>query len=79
MLEALIEVWVEELVGGGRIELQNFLVLEVRHVDRGQQAGALLVGGRLRRAPRHIRTLRVRPSKKLRRMLAMTSDPDRHS
>jgi nucleoid DNA-binding protein len=29
MLETLIEVWSEELVSGGRIELQNFLVLEV--------------------------------------------------
>jgi nucleoid DNA-binding protein len=29
MLEALIDVWTEELASGGRIELENFLVLEV--------------------------------------------------
>lgn len=28
MLDALIEVWTEELVRGGRIEVENFLVLE---------------------------------------------------
>ena len=28
MLEALIEVWIEELIAGGRIELENLFVLE---------------------------------------------------
>lgn len=65
MLEALIEVWSEELAAGGRIELENFLVLEVKHIDRGEQAGMLLVGGKLLRAPRVIRKLIVRPSKSL--------------
>ncbi len=65
MLEALIEVWTEELASGGRIELQNFLVLEVKLVDRGENAGAVLISGKLRRAPRVIRKLTVRPSKAL--------------
>lgn len=66
MFEALIEVWMEELANGGRIEIQNFLVLEVKQVDRGENAGKLVVGGKLRRAPRSVRRLVVRPSKLLR-------------
>lgn len=65
MLEALIEVWLEELAQDGRIELENFLVLEVKRIDRGEKTGALLVGGELRRAPRVIKRLTVRPSKLL--------------
>ncbi len=65
MLEALVTVWTEDLARGGRIELENFLVLEVKQVDRGQRAGHLRMGGKLRRAPRIIRRLTVRPSKSL--------------
>ena len=39
MLEALVEVWSEELVQEGRIEVENFLVLEVKRIDRGERAG----------------------------------------
>lgn len=66
MLEALVEVWMEELAAGGRIEIQNFLVLEVREVDRGENAGQLLVSGKLRRAPRKVRQVVVRVSRRLR-------------
>jgi nucleoid DNA-binding protein len=69
MLEALVEVWSEELADGGRIELENFLVLEVKQIDRGENMGALLVGGKLVHAPRSIWRLLVRPSKALRRKL----------
>ncbi len=65
MLESLIEVWSEELTQEGRFELENFLVLEVKRIDRGANAGTLLMGGKLRRAPRFIRKLAVRPSKSL--------------
>jgi nucleoid DNA-binding protein len=41
MLESLIEVWMEELVSGGRIELENLFVLETQTIDRGENAGAL--------------------------------------
>ena len=71
MLEALVEVWSEELAQAGRIELENFLVLEVKRIDRGANAGALLVGGKLQRAPRVIRKLIVRPSKTLKAKLSM--------
>ncbi len=72
MFEALIEIWTDELASGGRIEIQNFLVLEVKQVDRGENAGKLVVGGKLRRAPRYIRQLTARPGRHLRNRLKPT-------
>ena len=69
MLNALIEVWSEELVQDGRIELEKYLVVEVRRVDRGELTRSLSVGGKRRRAPRFIMRLFVRPSKSLKRRL----------
>lgn len=66
MLEALIEIWTEELAGGGRVEIEKFLVLEVKLADRVENAGTLLVGGKQHRVPRHINQLVVRPSKVVR-------------
>jgi len=61
MLEALIDVWFDELASGGRIELENFLVLEVQRIDRGERRGMLSTG-----EPRRvIRRVVVRPSKQL--------------
>lgn len=65
MLESLIEVWTEELVAGGRIELENFFVLEVQTIDRGENAGALKGGD----APRYVRRVTLRVSKRLKAML----------
>jgi nucleoid DNA-binding protein len=65
MLEALIAVWTEELVSGGRIELQNFLVLEVQRIDRGERRGLLSTG----QPRRVIHRLVVRPSRRLRERL----------
>ena len=56
MLEALVEVWMEELVSDGRIELENFFVLEAQRIDRGENAGALTGGN----APRYVRRVVVR-------------------
>ena len=56
------DVWFEELASGGRIELQNFLVLEVQRIDRGERRG-MLASGEPRRV---IHRLVVRPSKQLR-------------
>jgi len=64
VLETLVDVWTEELVGGGRIELENFLVLETQTIDRGEQRGTLTSG----EAPRKIVRLSVRASKKLKRL-----------
>lgn len=69
MLEALVEVWTEELVSGGRIELENFLVLELQTIDRGRQAGILKNKTHQSQAPRMIRRLAVRSSKHLKRLL----------
>lgn len=61
MLETLVDVWFEELASGGRIELENFLVLDVKCIDRGERRGTLSTG-----EPRRvIHRLVVRPSKKL--------------
>jgi len=65
MLESLIDVWTEELVAGGRIELENFLVLETQTIDRGENAGTLKGG----EAPRMIRRVSLRMSKHLRGVL----------
>lgn len=65
MLETLIDVWTEELVAGGRIELENFLVLETQTIDRGENSGALTSG----EAPRIIRRVSLRMSKQLRGLL----------
>ena len=65
VLETLVNVWTEELVAGGRIELENFLVLETQIIDRGEQPGTLTSG----EAPRIIRRVTLRVSKKLRNAL----------
>jgi hypothetical protein len=60
MLETLIEVWTEELVNGGRIEIENFMVIDVQTIDR--PANCLLPA-------RQFRRLTVRGSKVLRSRL----------
>ncbi|MGQ9910460.1 MAG: HU family DNA-binding protein [Candidatus Flexifilum sp.] len=65
MLEALIEVWAEELVAGGRIELENLFVLEGQTIDRGENAGALNGSD----APRRIQRVTLRVSKRLKQCL----------
>lgn len=65
VLETLIDVWTEELVAGGRIELENFLVLETQTIDRGEQRGMLTSG----EAPRIIRRVTLRVSKRLKKAL----------
>ena len=56
MLETLIDIWTEELVAGGRIELENFIVLETKIIDRGEHSGMLISG----EAPRFIRRVILR-------------------
>jgi len=65
MLEALMEVWTEELVNGGRIELENLFVLETQWIDRGEQRGRLASGD----VPRYIRRVTLRVSKWLKQCL----------
>ncbi len=72
MLEALVEVWAEELVAGGKIELENFLVLEAQTIDRGEQRGTLASGD----APRMIQRVTIRVSKRLKQCLNNSKEPD---
>jgi len=65
VVETLIDVWTEELASGGRIELENFLVLEVQRIDRGERRG-MLSSGEPRRV---IHRLIVYPSKQLKAKL----------
>lgn len=59
MIEALIEMWTEELVSGGRIEIEHFLVLETQTIERA--ANRLLAARRFWRVTvRGNRALRVR-------------------
>lgn len=34
VIETLVKVWTEELVSGGRIEIEHFMVLEMQIVER---------------------------------------------
>lgn len=65
VLETLVDVWTDELVAGGRIELENFLVLETQTIDRGENVGTLKSGD----APRYVRRVVVRGSKSLKNKL----------
>ena len=57
MLETLVEVWTEELVNGGRVELEHFIVIDVQTIER--TANRLL-------SKRRFRQITVRTSKALR-------------
>ncbi|MBK9750779.1 MAG: HU family DNA-binding protein [Chloroflexi bacterium] len=48
VIETLVEVWREELVSGGRIELENFMVLTVQ--QRPKRRVVLRVSKRLKLA-----------------------------
>lgn len=60
ILETLLEVWTEELVAGGRVELEHFIVIDVQTIER--PANRLLTARRFRRVT-------VRGSKALREKL----------
>jgi len=68
VLETLIDVWTEELVAGGRIELEKFLVLETKTIDRGDNSGILNSTD----APRKIRRVSLRASKHLKSRLRLS-------
>ena len=70
MIEVLINVWSDELARGGRIEIENFLVLEVKTIKRqGANLGQLTNQGQLVHIPSTRRELKVRASKRLRTQL----------
>jgi nucleoid DNA-binding protein len=68
VIETLLEIWTEELAAGGRIEIQNFLVLEVQTIRR---QGSVLVNpnGHAAKIPAVQKRVRVSASKYLRRRI----------
>jgi nucleoid DNA-binding protein len=72
VLETLIDVWTEELVADGKIELENFVVLETQVIDRGEQRGTLTSG----EAPRIIVRIALRMSKHIKSLLQHSLKPD---
>jgi nucleoid DNA-binding protein len=60
MLETLVEVWTEELVNGGRVEIEHFIIIDVQTIERA--ANRLL-------PKRRFRQITVRASKALREKL----------
>lgn len=68
MLETLVEVWTEELISGGRVELENFIVIDVQTIERA--ANRLL-------SKRTFRQITVRTSKALREKLHHKTDQPR--
>ncbi|QPC83061.1 HU family DNA-binding protein [Phototrophicus methaneseepsis] len=70
VLETLIDVWTEELVAGGRIELANFLTMECREIERRANAGILKHSNGNKVVPnRYHRRILVRFSKHIRQRL----------
>lgn len=69
MLEALVEVWTDELVSGGRIELENLFVIETRQIERGPLAGMLRSKDGKYPAPSTIRRVTLRVSKTLKKRM----------
>ncbi len=64
VIEALMDVVTAEIAVGGRLELQNFLVIEVQeHTRRVKQSLASAP------SPVHFRVLKVRPGRRLRAVL----------
>ena len=73
MIEVLIDVWSEELASGGRIEIENFLILEVKTIKRqGANLGQLTNQGQPVHIPTTRRELKVRASKEFRMRLRKT-------
>jgi len=70
VVETLLEVWTEELAAGGRIEIQNFLVLEVKTARRTGEPGLLINReGHAAKIPAVQKRVRVSTSKYLRRRI----------
>src|SRR5207302_10788738 len=71
VLASLLDMFTEEIAAGGRIEIENFLVLEVlTRTRQPRQDRSLTEGGTpIETGPVSYRTLKVRPGKKLRAVL----------
>ncbi len=65
LFETLVEVWSEVLARGEKIEIENFLILELHTITRHGRLGTLLKGDRELTIPAKRREVRVRLSKHL--------------
>ncbi len=65
LFETLVEVWSEALARGEKIEIENFLILELHTITRHGRLGTLLKGDRELMIPAKRREVRVRLSKHL--------------
>ncbi len=65
LFETLVEVWSEALARGEKIEIENFLILELHTITRHGRLGTLLNGDRELTIPAKRREVRVRLSKYL--------------
>lgn len=74
-LDLILELWKEELIAGGRIEIEKFLVLETVELDRGDNGGLLRSGTT---APRFIRRVQVRAAKSLKVAINQHTRRDTH-
>lgn len=64
MLETLVEIWTEELVNGGRIELEHFIVIQVQTIE--YPANRLLPKRRFRQIAVHAsKILRARLNREM--------------
>ncbi|MEO0562228.1 MAG: HU family DNA-binding protein [Chloroflexota bacterium] len=69
VVETLVDVWTEELVAGGKIEIENFIVLDARMIDRGSRTGLLRSTDT---APQYINRITLRVSKHLKSRLSQS-------
>ncbi len=65
LFETLVEVWSEALARGEKIEIENFLILELHTITRHGRLGTLIRGTREVKIPAQRREVRVRLSKHL--------------
>jgi nucleoid DNA-binding protein len=69
LFETLVEVWSEALVRGEKIEIENFLILELHTITRHGRLGTLMNDGRAIKIPAKRREVRVRLSKHLKTVI----------
>ncbi len=62
LFETLVEVWSEALARGEKIEIENFLILELHTITRHGRLGTLTRGNREVNIPAQRRGVRVRLS-----------------
>ncbi len=65
LFETLVEVWSEALARGEKIEIENFLILELHTITRHGRLGTLMTGDLAIQIPARRREVRVRLSRHL--------------